>query len=308
MWATRPHEKDVTGTMGNMTMSPKIPTVSFNDELDMPQLGLGTYKLRDEVCERVVREAIELGYRHFDTATLYKNEEELGRALNAAIAAGDVTRDELFVTSKVWHDSQGADKMQEAFQTSLRKLGFDYLDLYLIHWPWPQGGLYVETFEAMARIEGMGQVRSIGVANFYEEALETLIKETGITPVLNQVELHPGFTQPELRAFHDKHGIVTEAWSPLSRGEILTNPDIKAVAASLDKTPGQVALRYLMQLGISVIPKTARKERLAENLGAVDFELKRDHMDTLNSLEGREGLGRQSAHPLEFPGEDALKK
>ncbi|WP_347305407.1 aldo/keto reductase [Corynebacterium sp. SA-MJD20WY100] len=284
--------------MGDMT----VENVTFNDDREMPQLGLGTYKLRDDECVRTIREAIEIGYRKFDTATLYKNEEAVGKALKQAMDAGDVTRDEIFVTTKVWHDHHGADLAPQAFHESLDKLGLDYIDLYLIHWPWPQGGKYVETFDAIARLQGMGQIASIGVANFYEETLDTLIKESGIVPVLNQVELHPGFTQPELRAYHDEHGIVTEAWSPLARGVVLTNPDIKAIAAKHEVTTGQVVLAYLLQLGISVIPKSARKERLAENFAAAELTLTRAEMDVMNSLDGREGFGRMFNDPRDFPG------
>ncbi|KXB55203.1 putative 2,5-diketo-D-gluconic acid reductase A [Corynebacterium sp. CMW7794] len=284
--------------MGDMT----VENVSFNDDREMPQLGLGTYKLRDDECVRTIREAIEIGYRKFDTATLYKNEEAVGKALKQAMDAGDVTRDEIFVTTKVWHDHHGADLAPQAFHESLDKLGLDYIDLYLIHWPWPQGGKYVETFNAIARLQGMGQIASIGVANFYEETLDTLIKESGIVPVLNQVELHPGFTQPELRAYHDEHGIITEAWSPLARGVVLTNPDIKAIAAKYEVTTGQVVLAYLLQLGISVIPKSARKERLAENFAAAELTLTRAEMDVMNSLDGREGFGRMFNDPRDFPG------
>jgi len=281
-----------------------VPHISFNDDREMPQLGLGTYKLNDDECIRVVREAIELGYRHFDTATLYKNEEALGTALNQAIDAGDVTREDLFITSKVWHSHHGAQKAEQAFQESMEKLKLDYLDLYLIHWPWPQGGLYVETFESIARLQGMGQIASIGVANFYEEVLEDLIEKTGITPVLNQVELHPGFTQPELREFHHKHGIVTEAWSPLARGVVLNNPEIEKIAATHQATEGQVVLAYLMAKGISVIPKSARSERLKENLAAAELELGKDEIAAIDSLEGQEGFGRMFNDPREFPGSE----
>lgn len=284
--------------MGTMT----VPTISFNDDREMPQLGLGTYKLNDDECIRVVREAIDLGYRHFDTATLYKNEEALGTALNQAIDAGDVSREDLFITSKVWHSHHGAQKAEQAFQESMEKLKLDYLDLYLIHWPWPQGGLYVETFESIARLQGMGQIASIGVANFYEDVLEDLIDKTGITPVLNQVELHPGFTQPELREFHHKHGIVTEAWSPLARGVVLNNPEIGKIAAAHEATEGQVVLAYLMAKGISVIPKSARSERLKENLAAAELELGKDEIAAIDSLEGQEGFGRMFNDPREFPG------
>lgn len=279
-----------------------VPQTTFNDDREMPLLGLGTYKLRGEDLTRSVREAIDLGYRHFDTATLYENEEELGQALASAMKAGDVTRDELFITSKVWHDHHGKGKVDQAFSESLDKLQLDYLDLYLIHWPWPQGGLYVETFEEIARLQGMGQIASIGVANFYEETLQELIAKTGIVPVLNQVELHPGFTQPELRAFHDSQGIVTEAWSPLARGVILNNPEVVSVAEKHEITPGQVALAYLMEKGISVIPKSSRRERLEENFAAAAVELDQEDIAVIDSLDGKEGFGRMFKDPREFPG------
>ena len=294
----RPHEELKCGTMGDMS----VPQTTFNDDREMPLLGLGTYKLRGEDLIRSVREAIDLGYRHFDTATLYENEEELGQALNEAMKAGDVTRDELFITSKVWHDHHGKDKVGQAFRDSLDKLQLDYLDLYLIHWPWPQGGLYVETFEEIARMQGMGQIASIGAANFYEETLQTLIDETGIVPVLNQVELHPGFTQPELREFHAKHGIVTEAWSPLARGVVLNNPVVESVAEKHGITAGQAVLAYLLNKGISVIPKSSRRERLAENFAAADVELSSEDVAVLDALDGQEGFGRMFKDPREFPG------
>ncbi|WP_295805738.1 aldo/keto reductase [uncultured Corynebacterium sp.] len=279
-----------------------VPQTTFNDDREMPLLGLGTYKLRGEDLTRSVREAIELGYRHFDTATLYENEEELGQALAAAMKAGDVTRDELFITSKVWHDHHGKGKVDQAFSESLGKLQLEYLDLYLIHWPWPQGGLYVETFEEIARLQGMGQIASIGVANFYEETLQELIAKTGIAPVLNQVELHPGFTQPELREFHDSQGIVTEAWSPLARGVILNNPEVISVAEKHEITPGQTVLAYLMEKGISVIPKSSRRERLEENFAAATVELDQEDIAAIDTLDGKEGFGRMFKDPREFPG------
>ena len=279
-----------------------VPQTTFNDDREMPLLGLGTYKLRGEDLTRSVREAIELGYRHFDTATLYENEEELGQALAAAMKAGDVTRDELFITSKVWHDHHGKGKVDQAFSESLGKLQLEYLDLYLIHWPWPQGGLYVETLEEIARLQGMGQIASIGVANFYEETLQELIAKTGIAPVLNQVELHPGFTQPELREFHDSQGIVTEAWSPLARGVILNNPEVISVAEKHEITPGQTVLAYLMEKGISVIPKSSRRERLEENFAAATVELDQEDIAAIDTLDGKEGFGRMFKDPREFPG------
>lgn len=277
--------------------TPSIPTVTLNDGYEFPLLGLGTYKLTGEETQSLIRRAIELGYRHIDTASLYGNEEVVGKAINAAISAGDVEREDLFVTTKLWNDQQ--ENVGEAYQESLRKLNLDFVDLYMIHWPWPQRGLFVEAFEQMARLQGMGQLQSLGVANFYEEVLDELIERTGITPVVNQVELHVGFTQDELRAYHDEKGIVTEAWAPLARGSMANNPDIKAVAAKYDKTYGQVVLRYLLQQGISVIPKTSSANRLEENLGAVDFRLSREDMETLGRVSGE----RMSNDPRTFPGD-----
>lgn len=288
--------------MGDMR---NVPMLKLNDDTLMPQLGLGIYKLTDDECVTVVRQAIELGYRRFDTASMYGNEEALGKALREAFAAGDVARDDVFVTTKLWNDQQGADHVDAAFGESMKRLGLDYIDLYLIHWPWPQGGLYNETFEEMGRLQGMGQVQSIGVANFYEEVLDDLIETTGITPVLNQVELHPGFTQPELRAFHDSHDIVTEAWAPLARGVVLNNPKIEEIAAAHEVTTGQVVLRYLAQHNISIIPKTSSKERLEENLASFRFELTGEEMAEIDALASAPGFGRMFKDPREFPGESA---
>lgn len=281
----------------------EVPVVTLNEGREMPLIGFGTYKIVGADAERAVREAIEAGYRHFDTATLYQNEEEVGRALRAAIAAGDVTREELFVTTKVWQDGQGAERLPEAFTASLRRLGLDFVDCYLIHWPWPQGGLYNETFEAMARIQGFGHIQNIGVANFNERLLTDLVETTGIVPVLNQVECHVGFTQPSLRELHKKYGVVTEAWAPLGRGRPLTDPDLKAIAARKGATEAQVALRFLHQLGVSVVPKTTSAARMAENMGMLDFRLNRDDMEVLLPKDTAAGFGRYSGDPEEFPGE-----
>lgn len=280
----------------------QIPNLTFNDGTEMPQLGLGTYKLRGEECVRVIREAISFGYRHIDTASIYENEEEVGQAIAEAIAAGDVSREELFITTKVWNDCHGAEKASASFQDSLRRLGLDYIDLFLVHWPCPQQNLFVETFEAIAKIQGLGSVQSIGVANFYEEALREIVEKTGITPVLNQVELHPGFTQAPLRAVHEELGIITEAWSPLSRGIALQNPIIEGIAAELGATPAQVTIKALLQLGCSVIPKTANPQRLQENLEALNFGLSQEQLDSILALDDQPGFGRIFKSPWEFPG------
>ena len=274
----------------------RIPVTTLNDGYDLPLLGLGTYKLQGADVEPVVRTAIELGYRHIDTAAFYGNEVEVGAAVNAAIAAGDVTREELFVTTKLWNDDQ--DRAAEAYQESLARLNLEFIDLYLVHWPWPQHGSYVQAFEQIVQLQGMGQLQSVGVANFYEEVLDEVIAATGVTPVLNQVELHAGFTQPELRAYHSDRGIVTEAWAPLARAENFDAPEITAVADKHGKTPAQIVLAYLMELGCSVVPKTSNVQRLAENLAAVDVELSAQDVATLDGVAGE----RMSGDPRTFPG------
>ena len=283
----------------------EIPTVTLNDGREMPMIGFGTYKIEPGETEKTVRAAISAGYRHIDTAALYQNEEEVGRAIAGAISAGEVTREELFVTTKVWQDGQGAERLPEAFNASLRRLGLDFVDCYLIHWPWPQAGLYNETFEAMARIQGFGHIQCVGVANFNERLLVDLIETTGIVPVLNQVECHVGFSQEPLREVHKKYDVLTEAWAPLGRGKPLTDPDLKAIAARKGRTEAQVALRFLHQLGVSVVPKSVSPARMEENMGMFDMRLNRDDMDVLLAKDGAEGHGRISHDPENFPGDSA---
>lgn len=273
----------------------RVPVTTLNDGYDFPLLGLGTYKLQGDEVETVVRTAIELGYRHIDTAKIYDNEVEVGKAINAAIAAGDVTREELFITTKLWNDDQS--RAAEAYQESLKRLDLEFIDLYLVHWPVPQQGTYVKAFEQIVQLQGMGQLQSVGVANFYEELLDELVAATGVTPVLNQVELHAGFTQPELRQYHADHGIVTEAWAPLARGENFDAPEIVAVADRHGKTPAQVVLAYLLQMGCSVVPKTANPQRLVENIGALEVELTDEDIAALDQVQG----GRMSGDPRTFP-------
>ncbi|OEY19106.1 aldo/keto reductase [Corynebacterium sp. BCW_4722] len=274
----------------------RVPVTTLNDGYDLPLLGLGTYQLDPAETETIVRTAIELGYRHIDTASLYGNEVEVGKAINGAIAAGDVTREELFVTTKLWNDDQ--ERVGEAYEESLRRLDLEFVDLYLVHWPWPQHGTYVQAFEQIAQLQGMGRLQSVGVANFYPEVLDEIIEQTGVTPALNQVELHVGFTQSELREYHAKRGILTEAWAPLARGGNFDNPEIRAVADAHSATPAQVSLAYLMQLGCSVVPKTSNAQRLVENLGAVDVELTAQDCEVLERVAGE----RLSGDPRTFPG------
>lgn len=274
----------------------RVPVTTLNDGYDFPLLGLGTYKLQGDDVETIVRSAIELGYRHIDTASLYGNEVEVGKAINDAIKAGDVTREDLFVTTKLWNDDQ--ERVAAAYQESLERLGLEFVDLYLVHWPWPQHGTYVQAFSQIAELQGMGRLQSAGVANFYPEVLDEIIEKTGVTPVLNQVELHAGFTQPELRAYHEAHDILTEAWAPIARGSNFEDPAIRAVADAHEATPAQVSLAYLMRLGCSVVPKTSNPQRLVENLGAVDIKLTDEDISLLDGVTGE----RLSGDPLTFPG------
>lgn len=283
-----------------MTDATSNPMVNFRDGTEFPQLGLGTWKLRDEEAERAVRVAIEVGYRHIDTAAIYQNEDVVGKAIRDAIKAGDVTRDELFVTSKLWHNQQGEDTAT-GFNQSLERLGLDYLDLYLIHWPWASASKYVRSFEEMARLQGLGLVQSIGVSNFYPEVLSELIEKTGIVPVCNQIELHPGFSQAEMRQFHAERGIVTSAWSPLGSGAVIELPEVAAIAQEIGKTNAQVILRWQLQLGNMVLPRSSNAERIAQNFDIFDFELNDVHMTTLTNLDDDPAHGRLGADPLTFP-------
>ena len=275
------------------------PFATLNDGSSLPLIGLGTYKLTGPDAVPIIRRAIELGYRHFDTASMYGNEDILGQTLREAIAAGDVTREELFVTSKVWNDDQH--RAGEALEESLTRSGLDYFDLFLVHWPWPQNGTFITAYEQLLSAREAGTIRSVGVANFYEEVLAELIDATGVVPAVNQVEMHTGFTQPDLRAFHDRHGIITEAWAPLGRGEVLDEEAARGVVdkhAESGATAAQVALAHLMAHGVSVIPKTSDPQRLEENLGAVHLELDSDDVRSLDGVVG----ARQSNDPRVFPG------
>ncbi len=282
--------------------NPFTPTLTLTDGSEIPQIGLGTWRLYGDQAYSTVREALAIGYRHIDTAKLYDNEVEIGRAIADAVKSGEVTREELFVTSKVWNDDQGAQKASRAFQDSLRRLGLDYLDLYLVHWPCPQQGLYSETFEAIAKIQGLGQVQSIGVANFYEEVLDDLILQTGIVPAVNQVELHPGFSQQGLRAQQERLGVVTTAWAPLARGQVLEHPTIARIANDHGVLASAVVLRWMVQLGIVAIPKTSNPTRLRHNLNVHNFMLSDGEVEALTGMDGEAGMGRLYNDPRSFPG------
>ena len=272
-----------------------VPSIALNDENTMPVIGLGVAELSDDETERAVSAALEIGYRLIDTAAVYGNEAAVGRA----IAASGLPRAELFVTSKLANADQGITSSQEACKASLERLGLDYLDLYLIHWPAAQLGKYVDSFGGLIQLRGDDYVRSIGVCNFTEEHLSTVIDLTFVTPAVNQIELHPLLNQAELRAANAAHDVVTEAYSPLAVGRLLDNPTVTSIAGEYGRTPAQVLIRWSLQLGNVVIPRSANPERIAGNFDVLDFELAAEHMQALNGL--NDGT-RMREDPLTYTG------
>ncbi len=267
--------------------------LTLNTGNTIPQLGLGVFKIDDEAeCERVVLDALELGYRHIDTAMIYRNEAAVGRAL----AQSGIPRDELFVTTKVWNSDQGKDEAPAALATSLELLGLDYVDLYLIHWPAPSRGRYVETWLALEDLAAQGLIKAIGVSNFEPEHLEDILEAGSVVPAINQVELHPAFQQRKVRAFGEERGILTEAWGPLGQGkyELAELPGLNDLAKKHGKSIQQIVLRWHIQEGVIVFPKSVRKERLAENLDVFDFELDADDMAAMVAMDSGRRVG---THP-----------
>jgi diketogulonate reductase-like aldo/keto reductase len=263
-----------------MTSAAAIPTVTLNDENTIPVIGLGVGELSESETERAVSTALEAGYRLIDTAAAYGNEEAVGRA----IAASAVPRDELFITTKLATEDQGFQASQDACKASVERLGLDYVDLYLIHWPGGDPGTYVNSWGGLMKRKEDGLTRSIGVANFHAEHLSNIIDLSFFTPAINQIELHPLLNQAELRAVNAEYGIVTEAYGPLGVGRLLDNPTVVSVAQAHGKTPAQALIRWSIQLGNVVIPRSANPERIKSNLAVFDFELSEDQMATLNGL------------------------
>jgi 2,5-diketo-D-gluconate reductase A len=259
--------------------------VTLNDGRTMPQLGLGVWRTPQEVASEVVKTALEAGYRSVDTAAIYGNERGVGEGLKAA----EVARDDIFLTTKVWNDNQGFDATLAAFDKSLDRLGLETIDLYLIHWPAPKKGLYVETWKALARLKEEGRAKSIGVSNFAPEHLQRVIDETGVVPAVNQVELHPSFQQRALRDVHAKHGIHTESWSPLGQGKQLEDPVVAEIAKKHGRTPAQVVIRWHLDSGLIVIPKSVTPSRIAENFRVFDFKLDAPDLEQLAGLDTAAG-------------------
>jgi len=262
--------------------------VKLHNNISMPQLGLGVYKVPDDIAVDVVSHALEVGYRSIDTAQFYENERGVGEAIKRS----DIPREELFITTKVWNSHQGYDKTLHAFDESLEKLGLDYLDLYLIHWPTPMFDRYIETYKALEKLYEDGRVKAIGVSNFHIEHLERVMNECDIKPVLNQVECHPYFQQRELKDFCKKHNIYVESWSPLARGGVLEDDVIQSIAKKHDKTAAQIILRWHIQENSIVIPKSITPSRIKENIDVFNFELDRTDMEKIASMDRNERTGR----------------
>jgi len=273
-----------------MTTPPFSPLITLSDGNEIQQLGLGVYKVDDATAAGLVEGAMDAGYRRVDTATLYFNEAGVG----AGVRASGIPREEIFVTTKVWNDDQGYDETLRAFDTSLGLLGMDYVDLYLIHWPAPSQDRYRDTWRALEALHRDGRVRSIGVSNFTEAHLERLLDSATETPVVNQVEVQPWLQQDALIAFNAANGIQTEAWSPLGRGRVLDDPTIARIAAKHERSSAQIVLRWHVQRGLLVIPKSNSLERIRENSRVFDFEL--DAAD-LSEIAGLETGERTGSHP-----------
>jgi len=262
--------------------------LQLNDGHTIPQLGLGVYKIPEALAAGAVEIALEAGYRHVDTAALYANERGVGEGL-ARVA---LPRDEVFVTTKVWNADHGYDETLRAFDESLAKLGLDYVDLYLIHWPAPRQDRYIDTYRALETLRADGRARSIGVSNFHTHHLDRLLAETDIVPAVNQVELHPWLQQTEVRAYNAAHGILTEDWSPLARGRAIGNNTLDAIGARYGKSAAQVVLRWHIELGNVVIPKSVTPSRIRENLDVFDFTLDAADHATIRALDAGERTGK----------------
>jgi 2,5-diketo-D-gluconate reductase A len=270
-------------------MTDSTPQILLNSGTTIPQLGFGVFLVDPADTQRVVEEALEIGYRHIDTATGYNNETEVGKA----IAATGIARDQLFITTKMNNDDHRAGDVKGAFQRSLDRLGTDFLDLYLIHWPLPALGKYIDAWRTMQTFAADGRAKAVGVCNFTIAHLERLLAETDLVPAVNQVELHPAFTQKDLRAFHAEHGIHTEAWGPLGQGkyDLFSLAPIQAAAAAHGVTPAQVVLRWHIQNGIIVFPKSVHADRLRENFTIFGFELDADEMAAIDALDAGKRVG-----------------
>ncbi|MEB5675507.1 aldo/keto reductase [Mammaliicoccus sciuri] len=271
-------------------MTQKI--IEFYNGNSIPALGLGTFRVENnDECRETVKHAIISGYRHIDTAQTYHNEEKVGQGIKEGLEAAGLNREDLFITTKLWMTDYGRENVQSAYEASLKRLGLDYVDLYLIHWPGQDKDLITETWKAMENLYNEGKIKNIGVSNFHVHHLEELLQEASIKPVINQIECHPYLTQKELRAYLEAQKIVAQSWSPLMNGQILEDEVVKEIANELGKTPAQVIIRWNIDENIVVIPKSVTPSRIEENLNVFDFELSEDQLSRLNALNKDERIG-----------------
>lgn len=264
----------------------KQDTYTLNNGVKMPVIGFGVYKIPEEQMKETIDAALDSGYRHFDTAAFYDNEKALGDALKET----NVSREELFITTKVWNDDLGYEETLRAFETSLEKLQMDYLDLYLIHWPIE--GKYTDAWRALEKLYEDGKVRAIGVSNFHSQHLEEVFRIATVKPMVDQLEYHPQLAQKEMKIFCDEHDIQMEAWAPLKRGVFFDEPVIQELVKKYGKTPAQIVLRWDLQTGVSTIPKSVTPERIQQNIDIFDFELTAEDMDQLDTLDTNNRLGK----------------
>lgn len=261
------------------------PTLAMNDGRSIPQLGLGVFQTPQDQAASVVQTALQVGYRSVDTAAIYGNERGVGEGVQAA----GVPRGELFITTKLWNDKQGYDEALTAFDRSLQRLGLDYVDLYLIHWPAPKKDRYVDAWRALVRLREEGRAKSVGVSNFQPDHLARIIDATGVTPAVNQIELHPHFQQHKLRAVHAELGIATESWSPLGQGRLLSDPVIATIAAKHGRSPAQVIIRWHLNSGLVVIPKSVTPSRIEANFDVFGFTLDGEDLARIGALDSADG-------------------
>lgn len=276
-----------------MTDPAAVPRIPLNDGTSIPQIGFGVWQVPEDVVTDATLEAFRAGYRHVDTAAVYQNEAGVGEAIRRS----DLDRDDIYVTTKCWNADQGYDEAMRAFDTSMAKLGIEQVDLYLIHWQCLEVGKYLDTWRALIEIQASGRARSIGVSNFHEKALREIIDATGVVPVLNQIELQPWLPQHHMRAVDASLGIATESWSPLASGELINDPLLASIGAKHGRSSAQVMIRWHLQLGLIVLPKSVTPARIRENIDVFDFSLDEDDMAAIATLEsGR----RTGPNPDEF--------
>lgn len=290
----RPSSGAVHRSRQAMTSPDPVPQIALNDGRSIPQLGFGVWRMPEADTPALVGTALGSGYRSIDTAAIYGNEGGVGRGLRETV----VPRSDVFVTTKLWNDNQGHDATLRAFDDSLARLGLESVDLYLIHWPCPARGLYLETWRALVRLREEGRARSIGVSNFTEDQLDRLVAETGVAPAINQIELHPRFQQHSLRAAHARLGIVTEAWSPLGQAQVLDEPVIARIADRLGRTPAQIVMRWHIESGFVAIPKSATPARIHENIDLFSFRLTAEDHGAIAGLDRADG--RIGPDPVTF--------